>query len=583
MVTSYKFILKALKPYWLHMLLLALIELFWAIDLSLRPYLVKVMIDKLEGYSGEIIYSLLLYPAAAYILLSISNAFIFRLSDFIYLKAVPIFRNQLLLKSLAKVHQHPYSYFQQHFGGAIATRIGEMVDSAESLINIFIYRILAHILAFIIACYIIGHAVHPYLSLILIIYALIFVYVSYLLTRKPYVLAKNYLETYAVLMGKLIDSINNSLSVILFGQRKYERAYIAKQARTEAKTSQKLQWALLINQAVTSFFLVFLIAFVLIYLIYLRRWDLVTVGDFSLTLTLCLTLAKILQDIVSDSLKFAQHLGKCALAIEFIEAPPIIYKSLDAPKLKVKEGKIAFQEVCFGYEFNKPLFNDLSLVIEAQEKIGLVGCSGSGKTTFVNLIMGIFPLQSGKILIDGQNISKVEQDSLHQSISFIPQEPILFNRTIIENIAYGNLEASKEDIINAAKQAYADEFISKLPEGYDTIVGERGMKLSGGQRQRIAIARALLKDTKIFIFDEISSVLDPLTESYLQESLNKIIQQKTVITIAHRLSTLMKMDRLLVFDKGKLIEQGTHAELLNRGGIYSQLWKTQASGFEYKI
>ncbi|MHB9147889.1 MAG: ABC transporter ATP-binding protein [Candidatus Amoebophilus sp.] len=579
MTKSYKFILDVLKPYWLHLFFLGFIELFWAIDLSLRPYLVKVMLDRLEGYTGEIIYSLLLYPAAAYIAFSIGNAFIFRLSDFIYLKAIPIFRNQLILKSLTKIHQHPYSYFQKHFGGAIATRIGEMVDSAETLISVFIYRLLAHSLAFIIACYTIGRAVHAHLAFILIIYAIIFVYISYLLSRKPYRLSKNYLERYALLMGKLIDSINNSLSVILFGRRKYERAYIAKQAKLEAEMSQKLQWAVLVNQALTSLFLVFLIASVLVYLIYLRRWGLVTVGDFSLTLTLSLALVKNLQDIVSDFLKFSQHLGKCALAIEFIEAPPMVHKPLNAPKLNVKEGKIEFHEVCFGYEPNKLLFDNLSLVIKPQQKIGLVGYSGSGKSTFVNLIMGIFPLYSGKILIDGQDISEVNQDSLHQAISFIPQEPLLFNRSILENIAYGNLSASEEDILNAAKQAYADEFIERLPDKYHTIVGERGMKLSGGQRQRIAIARALLKNTKIFIFDEISSVLDPLTESYLQKSLDKIIQQKTVITIAHRLSTLMKMDSLLVFDKGKIVEQGTHSELLLKEGIYSQLWKTQASAF----
>lgn len=580
MTKSYKFILDALKPYWLHLFFLGCIELFWAVDLSLRPYLVKVMLDKVEGHVGKIIYSLLLYPAAIYIFLSISSVFIFRLSDFIYLKVLPIFRNQLILKSLARVHQHPYSYFQKNFGGAIATRIGEMVDAAETLISVFIYKLLAHIFAFIVACYTIGRTVHPHLAFILIIYSIIFVYVSYLLSQKPYRLSKNYLEVYAILMGKLIDSINNSLSVILFGRRKYERAYVAKQARVEADISQKLQWSLLVNQALTSLFLAFLIASVLIYLVYLRRWGLVTVGDFSLTLTLSLTLVKNLQDIVSDFLKFSQNLGKCALAIEFIEAPPILHKPLHTPKLKVKEGKVELHEVCFGYEPNKLLFDKLSLVINPQEKIGLVGYSGSGKTTFVNLIMGVFSLYSGKILIDGQDVSEVNQDSLHQAISFIPQEPILFNRTILENIAYGNLSATEEDIVNAAKQAYADEFIDRLPEGYHTVVGERGMKLSGGQRQRIAIARALLKNTKIFIFDEISSVLDPLTESCLQESLDKVTQQKTVITIAHRLSTLIKMDRLLVFDKGKIVEQGTHTELLNKQGVYSQLWKIQAAGFE---
>lgn len=583
MSTTYKFILQALKPYWLHLILLIIIELCWAIDLSLRPYLLKVMVDKLEDYSGEAIYTLLLYPSVAYTLLSILSVFMLRLSDWIYLKMLPIFRNGLMLKSLAQVNEHPYSYFQEHFGGAIATRIGEMVDAAEYLINIAIYRLLAHLLAFIVACYTIGKVVHPHLSWILIIYSLIFIYASYLLTKKPYILAKNYLETYAILMGKFLDSISNILSVFLFGRRTYERRYIAKQARVEAKASQALQWALLVNQALASSLLALLTVTVLVELIYLRRWGLVTVGDFALTLTLSMSLVKNLQDIVSDFLKFSQNLGKCALAIELIEPPASVYKPLHAPRLKVQKGKIAFQQVCFTYQGPETLFDNLSLVIEPKEKVGLVGYSGSGKTTFVNLIMGIFPISSGKIFIDEQDISQVDPDSLHQAISFIPQEPILFNRTVLENISYGNLTASKKDIISAAKQAYADEFIAALPEGYDTVVGERGMKLSGGQRQRIAIARALLKNTNIFIFDEISSVLDPLTESYLQESLDKIIEHKTAIIIAHRLSTLMKMDRLLVFDKGKIVEQGTHVELLKSKGVYSQLWEIQAIGFQSNV
>jgi ATP-binding cassette subfamily B protein len=557
-----------------------MVELVWAIDLSLRPYLLKVIVDKLGGYSGEAIYDLLLFPSVAYTSLSILNIFIFRFSDLAYLKMMPVFRNNLMLRSLSIVQSRPYSYFQTHFGGAIATRIGEMVDAAQTLVDIAIYKLLAHCLALIVACYTIGKVVHPHLALILIACSLVFICVSYLLTNQPYNLAKNYLESFALLMGKLMDSITNILPVILFGRRVYERRYIARQARLEAKASQALQWSLLTNQALASSFLALLIVAVLIYLIYLRRWGLVTVGDFALTLTLAMSLVGNLQDIVSDFLKFSQDLGKCALAIELIGKPVTTHSPLNAPRLKVKEGKIEFKEVCFVYPGSQALFDHLSILIRPKEKVGLVGYSGSGKTTFVNLIMGIFPLHSGQILIDEQDISKVDEDSLHQSISFIPQEPILFNRTILENIAYGDLRASREDIIHVAKQAYAHQFISELPEGYDTVVGERGMKLSGGQRQRIAIARALLKNTKIFIFDEISSGLDLLSESYIQESLDKIIQQRTVLIIAHRLATLVKMDRLLVFQEGKIVEQGNHYELLSKAGVYSQLWKIQTAGIQ---
>jgi ATP-binding cassette subfamily B protein len=341
----------------------------------------------------------------------------------------PVFRNDLMLRSLVLVQRHPYSYFQAYFGGAIATRVGEMVDAAQILINTAIYRLLAHFLAFIVACYTIGKVVHPHLCWILVAYSLIFMYAGYRLTKKPYVLAKKYLEAYAILMGQFIDSIHNILPVILFGRHAYERKYIAKQAKIEATASQALQGALLINQALASSFLALLIISLVVYLVYLRRWGLVTVGDFALTLPLSMMLISHLQDIVSDFLRFSQNLGKCALAIELIDATTTISKPLHAPKLSVQDGKIEWQKVCFTYQGAEALFDNISLVIDPQEKVGLVGYSGSGKTTFVNLIMGISPLNSGKILIDGQDISQVDQDSLHEAISFTPQDPILFNRT----------------------------------------------------------------------------------------------------------------------------------------------------------
>jgi ABC-type multidrug transport system fused ATPase/permease subunit len=247
-----------------------------------------------------------------------------------------------------------------------------------------------------------------------------------------------------------------------------------------------------------------------------------------------------------------------------------------AATLVVSDGLIEFRGVSFYYADNKKVFHDKSVVIEGGSTVGLVGFSGSGKTTFVSLIYRLYDISSGQILIDGQDISKVTQESLRDNISIIPQESILFHRSILENIKCGNYRATDEEVIEAAKLAHVDEFVAKLPKGYDTLCGEGGGKLSGGQRQRIAIARAILKNAPILILDEATSSLDSRTERMIQDSLKYLMQNKTVIVIAHRLSTLLDMDKILVFADGQLVEEGVHDELIRRGKIYSSLWNSQA-------
>ncbi len=250
-----------------------------------------------------------------------------------------------------------------------------------------------------------------------------------------------------------------------------------------------------------------------------------------------------------------------------------------AYELKVTKGIISFDRVLFHYKGITPLFHNKSVIIEAGQKAGLVGYSGSGKSTFVNLILRLYDVTEGYILIDGQDIRGCTQDSLRKNIAMIPQDPSLFHRTLMENIRYGRIDANDESVVEAAKRAHAHEFIAKLPQGYNSLVGERGVKLSGGQRQRIAIARAILKNAPILILDEATSALDSVVESDIQQSLWELMQGKTTIVIAHRLSTLLHMDRILVFDMGKIVEDGTHTELLAMNGMYKTLWEAQVGGF----
>ncbi len=255
---------------------------------------------------------------------------------------------------------------------------------------------------------------------------------------------------------------------------------------------------------------------------------------------------------------------------------------MDAPgaiPLKIAKGEIAFENVTFNYIPEHNIFEDKNLKISAGSKVGLVGFSGSGKTTFANLILRYFDVESGMITIDGQDISKVTQESLRAQIAMIPQDTSLFHRSLLENIRYGRLDAPDHEVIDAAKKAHCDEFIDILPEQYHTTAGERGVKLSGGQRQRIAIARAILKNAPILILDEATSALDSVTEKKIQDGLKHLMDRRTCIVIAHRLSTLCGMDRILVFKEGKIIEDGSHKELIKANGHYAHMWKMQAGGF----
>ena len=273
-----------------------------------------------------------------------------------------------------------------------------------------------------------------------------------------------------------------------------------------------------------------------------------------------------------------KEMGTIRPALSLVIQKHAITDFLGEKDLNISKGEIHFENVTFNYLKNTNLFKNQNLVIEAGQKVGLVGFSGSGKTTFVNLMLRFFELNEGRILIDGQDIAKVTQDSLRTHIAMIPQEPMLFHRTLLENIRYGRLDASDEEVLEAAKKAHCHEFIMKLEQGYETMVGERGIKLSGGQRQRIAIARAILKNAPILILDEATSALDSVTEKLIQASLKVLMKGRTTIVIAHRLSTLADMDRILVFKQGQIVEDGPQEELLKKEGHFAKLYALQSGG-----
>jgi ATP-binding cassette subfamily B protein len=365
----------------------------------------------------------------------------------------------------------------------------------------------------------------------------------------------------------------------IYARRAFELAYIGKHQSIEKQSNKKLILSMSFMRLCVDIPVIVMLAVVMYLLISGWQAGQITVGEIMFIFNTFWAVLFHLWMLGESMTDLFREVGVAKQALSILNQEHEVTDKIDAKVLQVSKGRITFDYVTFRYERNNNLFENKYVDIQAGSKVGLVGFSGSGKTTFVSLLLRLFDVHEGKILIDGQDIASVTQDSLHQHIALIPQDTSLFHRTILENIRYGRTDATDEEVIEASKKAFCHEFICELPQAYDALVGERGIKLSGGQRQRIAIARAILKEAPIIVLDEATSALDSITEKRIQLGLQAVTEGRTTIVIAHRLSTLSEMDRILVFDKGRIIEDGTHADLLKKQGHYARMWKMQAGGF----
>ena len=388
-------------------------------------------------------------------------------------------------------------------------------------------------------------------------------------------------ELQSQLVGQIADILGNQTLVRLFGKRQQEiaRVIAKRNAITDiaAKEIDLIQKNAKTRQSVLFSFQIITIGLIVV----LIQNKLIAVGAAIFAITYLGRVTSTMFNITSIIRGFEQSLLDAAKIIELLNETPDVTDAPNAEIMKVSHGSISFSSVGFSYADapNEHLFQGLNLTIAARSSVGLVGKSGGGKTTMTNLLLRYADVTSGSVRIDDQDVSHVQQDSLRNVISYVPQDPYLFHRSLKSNIAYGKDGASDAEIVDAAKKAHAWEFIEKLPQGLDTIVGERGVKLSGGQRQRIAIARAILKDAPILVLDEATSALDSESEKLIQASLETLMKNRTSIVIAHRLSTIAKLDRIIVLDDGKIVEDGSHQELLARNGVYAKLWNHQSGGF----
>jgi ATP-binding cassette subfamily B protein len=553
-------------------------RMLWAIQLSLSPYLVKLILDKVtEPVTIQSLHCLWKL-AGLYIALKLLLSLSFRVYQWLWLKIAYELQRSVSVILLDRMLDHSHGLYQNHFAGSLANKIKDVMQGVLEIVKIWIDEFFSPTLALFIAVYTLWQ-VNVTLSIGLIIWAISFLAVSVKTAPKASKLSEIASGTKSQSMGVLVDILSNVMSVRLFGGKTRERANYNNALLQFVQAYQRRDRFFMKIHAFQGFSFIIFHAVCLFVLIKSLQTGTVTPGDFGLVLLLTSDIADLLWNLSNNVREFAESVGSVKQGLQVINLPLEIQDSPKATELKISEGSIVFDNVQFYYHPESLIFQNHSITLKGGEKVGLVGYSGSGKSTFIHLILRIFDIKSGKILIDGQDIRDVTQLSLRNAIGMIPQDPSLFHRSIADNIRYGYTDASQEAVITAAKQAHAHDFIVNLHKGYQALVGERGVKLSGGQRQRIAIARAFLKNAPILILDEATSQLDSITENLIQDSLWKLMQNKTTIVIAHRLSTLLQMDRIVVFDEGKIIEDGTHLELLEKGGLYKTLWTTQAGGF----
>jgi ATP-binding cassette subfamily B protein len=487
-------------------------------------------------------------------------------------------KNQIISETFQYILGCSHQFFQDNLSGKIAKQIFTLGDNVERIINPISTNFLRGFALMVVAL-ISFYYVNPILFGVLAAWLALFLLLSIGLSKRLIKLSDLHANKESEISGQLVDSVTNNSNIRAFANYNCELSRMEQFLLSSKAAFQKKELYFLVLNIIQGSLITLMFAFMGYFLIHLYQQQLVTAGDFAMILGLSMEVGHLTWFTMSQVDEFNQAVGRCKQSLNDLMVTRTIQDQEDAKDLIVTKGNITFAAVKFHYQSNEVLFQNMSLEILAGQKIGLVGYSGGGKTSFVNLILRLYDINEGRILIDNQNIKEVTQESLRRAIAMIPQDPVLFHRTLLENIRYGRIEATDEEVIAASKRAYAHEFISKLPENYHTLVGERGIKLSGGQRQRIAIARAILKNAPILILDEATSQLDSVTEEYIQASLAELMQGKTTIVIAHRLSTLLHMDRILVFDQGKIIQDGTHAELLAQAGLYKTLWDAQVGGF----
>lgn len=563
------------RRHWMLFAPMFVCELLQAISGVLAPYALSEILRAATptGSRTEIAGAVFLFAG-----LAIAEIGFGRGAGALQLRLAPLQRQSALRALYAWLQGQSHRYLQSNFAGALAHRIGETSLAVNQILWSVLFD-LTPVVVTLMASTVLLMRANGVLGALVGAWSLAFLLVSFWMARKSQPFALQAAAARSETTGVLVDSVSHLSTAQVFSQLPHERAVLdaaltreLHAIRVSNRYTERIRWC----QA---------IAFTLLKLgslaYALRLWQagLIQLSDFVLVITLGLLILNESRNLGRRFLELFEYLGNLNNGVRTLLVPHELVDRASAQAYRIEKGDIRFEGVHFAYPSGAAVFDELNVHIPGGQRVGLVGFSGSGKSTFVNLLLRLYDVAEGAIRIDTHDIRDFLQDDLHRQIGLIPQDPSLFHRSLFDNIRYGRNEASEAEVAAAARLAHADGFIRQIKEGYHALVGERGVKLSGGQRQRIAIARALLKDAPILVLDEATSSLDSITERAIQETLSERMRGKTVIVIAHRLSTVSHLDRLLVFDQGRIVQDGCHADLIKQPGLYQKLWQMQADGF----
>lgn len=547
---------------------------------SLVPVFMKKIVDAISSPAGK---DQMLSAAIFFLLIAAGLELFrwacFRVVGFSFIKFSASLLSEINSASFKYLHRHSFSFFSNNFSGSLVKKVNYFTRAFENIADSFLWNLIPMVTSMIVIVavlfsrqWLMGTIAFAWLA---VFFALNFYFSSW---KFKYDIIAN--EAMSKTTGFLADTITNFSSLKLFNGYKREVNSFTN-LNEDVRKKNVFCWNMEeIFNSVSSFLMIILEVGLLWATLHFWRAGLLTPGDFVMVQTYVIMIIGQSWQFGKMVRNFYRAFSDAAEMTALLQTTPEILDKPGAETLKVAKGGIEFQKVLFCYHETRKILEDFNLTIKPGEKIALIGPSGAGKTTVIKLLLRNFDLTGGHIFVDGQDIAGVTQESLWENISLVPQDPVLFHRTLKENIRYGRPEASDEEVVAASEMAHCHEFISNLSESYETYVGERGIKLSGGERQRVAIARAILRNAPILVLDEATSSLDSGSESLIQDALEKLMRDKTVIVVAHRLSTIRKMDRIIFIDDGQIKEEGTHEELEKKeNGLYRHLWEMQAGGF----
>lgn len=579
-----KFIFFFIKRYKLNYFLISLCAVVVNVSSNtFWPYISGLLIDAFDALDSatekslDTIIPLLIYSILYWVISTLAHS----AKGFLFGITRPKFCADIRMSLYELVMKHRHRYFINKHIGDISQRIAELPKSAQ-LISDNVLTIFGPMLISVIVSSAAFFYVNSIISIMFTVFLATYIVIMTIMGLKATKYCDIHYRSFAQLFGCIVDSIRNNFNIRIFSGLKSEKEYIEKSQVKEMRDSKHAFFFIEKLKLVLGAWEIVSVAAILWTSVLLWQRNEISIGELTFIANSIFNIMSFMWFAVDEITYTLNEIGICRQGLTLLQDDDnqniMLQNEKNKKELIVNKGEIEFHNVTFKYRDGNNLFDKKSIKIAGGERIGLVGFSGSGKTTFAHLIMRLYEIEDGHISIDGQDIKSCSIKSLRNNISFIQQDPMLFHRSVMENIRYGKLDATDEEVVDAAQKAHAHDFIIHMPDKYNSTVGEMGAKLSGGQRQRIAIARAILRNAPILIMDEATSALDSVTEKKIQESLSYLMKDRTVVVIAHKLSTVMELDRILVFDKGQIVEEGTHKQLLRKNGYYRKLWEMQQDG-----